>query len=228
VCLIEVAEEKKDLSLCDKIADTIFKDMCIQAVAVAKKDVSACSKCSSSFERDKCIVGVAVAKKDAVLCGTVKDKIYWEEGCYKDVGIAAQDVTVCMKIEADYSGEELIRECLENISLTKLSTAICSKVTDEEFRDYNCLRPIAVAKGDVSICDPMTDPGREGACISAVAIKLADVSLCDRIQTQFSGYSDISQFRDCVTEVAKVLKKKSLCDRIKDRYAKESCQSQVP
>jgi hypothetical protein len=149
------------------------------------------------------------------------------EGCYLDVGMASQDVAVCMRIEADYSGKQKIRECLENISLTQLDPSVCSKIADVEFRDYYCYRTIAVAEGDVSVCGKITDLKRKGSCIGAVAVELEDVTLCDDIPTQFTGYSDISQFRDCVTEVAKALKKKSLCDRIQDKYARESCQREV-
>jgi hypothetical protein len=71
-CYSEMAELKKDVSLCEKVDD--FKDSCYNSVASATGDFSICEKISSSsYLKDYCFSRIAVSKKDSLICANIQD-----------------------------------------------------------------------------------------------------------------------------------------------------------
>ena len=94
-CLEAVAKEKKDISVCEKIADVFSRDDCIAQVAVEKNDLSECEKVGNTARKEACFKDLAEKRGDETVCETgVRDK-YLREECYSDVAIAKQDQSLC-------------------------------------------------------------------------------------------------------------------------------------
>ena len=96
-----------------------FKDDCFGDVAVEKKDPNICDKIAHSGRKYSCYSGAGVASNDSTWC----DKIPFEEAnanynsakysCYENIALAAKDKSLCNKIQdIDYRAK-----CVEQIEL---------------------------------------------------------------------------------------------------------------
>ncbi len=67
-----------------------------------------------------------------------------------------------------------------------------SKFDDTPFQK-NCFHPIAVAKGNVSICDRISTESWRVTCVAAIAAQTKNISICYSVLKEW-------QIRDCVTQ----------------------------
>jgi len=81
-CLLHVAREKSDRTICDKInaisgdMGPYNVDMCLKDVAKIINDGDLCSEIVSDVERDHCYVGVSLNLKDVSICKDMVDEDY--------------------------------------------------------------------------------------------------------------------------------------------------------
>lgn len=82
-CYLNIAELRKDASLCDKIIEVQnYKDSCYLLTA-EKMDISLCKK-QSGEGRDNCYLQLATEEGDASLCGEISEGM-WKAYCYRSV-----------------------------------------------------------------------------------------------------------------------------------------------
>lgn len=82
-CYSEMAELKKEFSLCEKAGD--FKDLCYNSVASATGDFSICEKISAdSFWRDDCFWDEAVSENDFLICAKIQS-VDARQGCENQI-----------------------------------------------------------------------------------------------------------------------------------------------
>ena len=82
-CIVNVATDLKDPSLCSKAKTEAYSNICFSAIAEAKLDASVCSGIKEDTSRDGCIYTVASKKKDPSICAMIKLD-YLKESCMAD------------------------------------------------------------------------------------------------------------------------------------------------
>ena len=81
-CYGNLAPLKKNLAICDKVVDSLFRESCYSDVAEAIGDESICEKIKGRSSHDICYRDVAAVKKDPALCEKIIE-IYFRSDCYK-------------------------------------------------------------------------------------------------------------------------------------------------
>jgi hypothetical protein len=226
-CLTWVARAKKDVSICDAIDNTNYKNPCIQEVASARKEVSLCNGIESNSSRDDCIEAVAVSIPDASLCNKLGSSLdYWKHQCIMKVAMVKQDIALCDEIPVD-PGNRMTETCVKNISEGKTDPSMCDSISNQDVRDFYCLTPVAVASKDESACSSITDKRHKNSCIAAAALAGKDVSMCQDIAIKDGAFTFPDDLNECVTAIAKATHSKALCEKAYDASARKACQSRV-
>ena len=78
-CIVDVAAELNDSSLCAKAHDDAYHDNCFSIIAEAKADASICNGVKTDIIKDGCISAVAQKKRDPSLCAGVSD--FMKDAC---------------------------------------------------------------------------------------------------------------------------------------------------
>ena len=115
-CVIDVATELKDKSICEKLSKE--NDAYFWCLASLEKDQRQCDKMKAGSGQDYCRVYVAKALKDKSLCG----RIGLKEACYGALASEEGDLTLCANIESPSS------EYVCYIFAKKSEAGMCSKI----------------------------------------------------------------------------------------------------
>ena len=91
------AVDKKDASICDKIKDSWYKDICYGTVAQYKKDASICDKVQDPYTRDGCYKDVGILTRDPSICAKIQDnRGYQYHECY---AVAKGNISICDELK---------------------------------------------------------------------------------------------------------------------------------
>jgi len=205
-----LAVVKKDFTLCTGLLSDKYQDaLCYRVVAVAKADPSVCEKIE--VNKDSCYAEVAKTKPDISLCNKVVAKSS-KNRCYWNVADAKQDSSFCQNIIDD---QDLKNRCLATIGSDSL---LCDKINNQPERN-SCYLNIAIKKNDQSLCEKMdeteiVEEWKQDTQIICMATVSGDKSLCEKINRE-------SEKEDCYFGVAVEKKDDSLCE--KTGIAKDEC-----
>lgn len=130
-------------------------------------------------------------------CLDVCDKGFNDQGpdlaackdrCYVDEAEGSGDVRMCLKVQ----DAELAEGCVSRAAETAEDPSLCSSAKTDEYR-LLCIRNVAVAKGDSSVCGLITgDDEFKDSCVSWVAAAKKDPSVCDGIKDERYKQSCVS------------------------------------
>lgn len=221
------AEDKTEaaINLCAKITGFTEKQACTSKVAkaLAGKDAArAESICTASEDKDTCyqmiapVIALADEAKAIGLCTEIT--AYYQDECYKGVGIAAKDAGVCEKA----SSKDGCYGSVGPVLGKEKGMETCAKVGS--FAAEECYGRLAaeVAKADIdaglTICDATTTDVCYPLVVPIVA-KTAGAKakeLCTKVSAQLQD--------NCYIEVLKVTKEESICDLVQ---SKDKCYSVV-
>lgn len=181
----KIETENRNLSICDKIWQGVqhqkSKDWCYTDVAVDKKDISICEKIQNQDNKEGCYSGVAEAKQDILICNKIQDQDRKDE-CYVYVAKAKQDISICDEMEQNpYKAYKEL--CYSGVALAKRDPTICVQIQYQNVRD-NCYFDIATIKENISICDKIQRNLNKELCYLQVATGKQDLSICDKIHDQ--------------------------------------------
>jgi len=90
-----LAEKNKDESLCEKITEQLWKDVCYDRVAIAKQNPALCEKAGE--QRDFCYNYLAKALKDESLCEKISGQGY-KNTCFHQLAVIKKDISLCDKL----------------------------------------------------------------------------------------------------------------------------------
>jgi len=76
MCYKELAINKEDISLCNKITEINLKDSCYEAIAKELKDASICGQINDITDKNECYKNMAWLLKDRSLCDAIVDPAY--------------------------------------------------------------------------------------------------------------------------------------------------------
>lgn len=101
-CILEVATQNNDTSLCAGISNSALMQQCI----TGRIDFSVCEDITDSNQRSSCIFSLAVQSNDPDLCNRVPTP-YLRDNCFYQISTTKRDRSICDRI----AGENLRSIC---------------------------------------------------------------------------------------------------------------------
>lgn len=96
-CYFNLAKEKQDSSVCEKVNVGSRFD-CYAAVALVQKNQNVCIKIPVDYQRDQCYRGVAIAKDDFIICSSILFNDIRSD-CYKHTNATKTDAARCNDLQ---------------------------------------------------------------------------------------------------------------------------------
>lgn len=174
-CYLEIVEETGDESLCEKIYDFLDRRInCYKKIARIKNDSAVCQKISYSQFKDWCSES---SRENYMICQSYLNPknydIYQPEAHMNwCLAVADKDVSKCDNIEDKYSSmkDSCYKEVAENKKIEakkakeELNESVCEKEnpltggldSSPERHKNDCYLQLAMAKGDVSLCNKIS------------------------------------------------------------------------
>lgn len=90
------SETQKKLSECDK-NDPFWKDTCYSFVAQEKNDLSICDKIATHPTRPLCYVSIAINLKDPTICKKLQNQVE-KDFCFHDFAVKLNKPEICNDI----------------------------------------------------------------------------------------------------------------------------------
>lgn len=109
-CYQTYASDKKESSVCGKIADVSVKDGCYQSLANQLRDAALCDKISDVMQRDSCYVNFTNQTSDPALCEKIQTS-YQKDSCYLNMAQRLRNSSYCEKITDGTQKQN----CLQNV-----------------------------------------------------------------------------------------------------------------
>ncbi|MFH1224587.1 MAG: hypothetical protein V1676_02165 [Candidatus Diapherotrites archaeon] len=109
-CYQTYASDKKESSVCGKIADVSAKDSCYSSLANQLKDAALCDKMSDIAQRDSCYSSFSYQSSDPALCDKIQTS-YQKDSCYLNMAQRLRNSSYCEKITDGVQKQN----CLQNI-----------------------------------------------------------------------------------------------------------------
>lgn len=227
-CLVNLAVEKKDVSICKEAPQN-----CLSAVWMEFPEESVCMNVESPQSRDQCYSHVAATKKNAGVCRQILVQGQ-KESCIYIASRLLQDISSCHEIAnisirdkclAVYypnktietcnmiSGRELKDDCTIDVAARERDYSLCNPMS-EQFRD-RCYKSIAAFHGDIEKCNLILSPEIRDLCISLSARKEEDLKLCD-------GFNNVLK-EQCASNIAGASGKISFCRTIESSKFRDYC-----
>ena len=212
-CYQEIAEKRKDASICGKIKDlpednNYFKEKCYNRIAVVTKNPSICNSITNEFGQRECVKDVAIRTLNPSVCDNILDTYIlnsrgWCLGIFKNSKSLEEDKQYNYY---EYQAKE------------DLNPVLCAKVGSDELDKDDCYHEIAILKKDASICNFVTfDSSDKDECYYDVAVSAKKSEICQNIQ-------DLNSQNDCYFNVAKASQDYTVCNNIQKGLSFLTCQ----
>ena len=227
-CLINLAIEKKDVSVCKQGPPN-----CLSVVWMEFPEESVCMNVENPRTRDQCYSHVAAAKMNAGICRQVSDQEI-KDSCIYVASRLLQDISSCHEI----SNVSVKDQCLGIYTKNK-NIEICNAISDSELR-ADCTIDVAARKKDYSLCNPTAGKSRD-MCYKSIAALHGDIEKCSlilspeirdlcvslsaRSEDDFklcSGFNNILKGQ-CATNVAGSTGKIGICSSIESIKFRDFC-----
>ena len=190
-----------------------FKE--IMNEALQTNDIAVCKKITDRGQRDGCVdqltVRKAVVAKDASLCQQVRSKD-WKEGCYERLALLLKEPLLC-----SMAGTKIL--CFSEVAVATMDPDLCEH--SGEFMG-SCLRDVAIARKETSICERITNPTDKTSCFTWMAETMKDPNICEFIIEQKDRDWCFARLVPTVTVDSTV------CERIMGQSDREYCFSKLP
>ena len=135
----------------------IFLSGCLKETLL-KRNMDSCAKIQNEDDKDSCYYALAKSSKEAKICEVIMDKSKsgYKSLCYKDVGIATANISLCELVESSRYAMGVRDECYAGVGFQLKDLGICDKIGDETIKS-NCYYDVASAEKDSSICSKIWD-----------------------------------------------------------------------
>lgn len=232
---------KGDASLCKKIEtegmSELYQDSCIRDVARENKDYSACSLLSKKegiLGVDGCYYEAAILALDKAICGKISNKDIKTQ-C---TAVATKDVSLCGSLPKEASSSETFEftknDCYAEIAKKYSDEKVCKEISTgsiyEESDQVNCFRTVAIAKGDVSICNNISSQQFREGCV-----QWYNLEMCNKIES-LEGRDDCkeslfgrNQSAEDKEIYSNAMSKEDIaeCGKISDAGYRQKCKDQL-
>lgn len=191
-CYRDMAKERLDSSMCDKIDD----DWCYLEVSIATNDSESCEPIKDNDRRNYCLTKTlktnfcddiegSLYKSDCYFFLAKKtnnpslcDMLKWEQDQVACLAIVQNNYSLCETITSEWERNDCyhsINMVLKNVLGEGLKDAtVCSSITKDSERSY-CFFHVAKNTKDKELCDKTT---RKEYCLGLITL---DESFCEKI-----------------------------------------------
>lgn len=226
-CFGNIASTQNNISICNYINDTNYKENCILN-NVYNATINHCDSLTNINRKNNCL---AVLYNDTSYCElydceydttTSPCHLYRQRyiyGCYIDVALKHNDIKICEKINKSYGkyvGKVNSRyDCYEEIARATNNLSLCKYSGGNKkwcYIDVN--RELALLTGNASYCNHDT------LCFRPLTSKFNNSDLC-------SNHSDTQNMELCLIYLASSNKDSLLCHNILNQTNKDKCYSNV-
>ncbi|MBS3063028.1 MAG: hypothetical protein J4203_04095 [Candidatus Diapherotrites archaeon] len=256
-CLVEVAMQSKDASLCLPVQDAGLRAGCFGGTAreganqlVLRKLNGFCAGMAGEA-RNPCEAASAAYAFTVDYCDAVSDQNRLP--CLKELDALIHEPVLCAKFPegTDKAGciisaaanegrvevcnglrEKFQKsECIKEVAVSSRSERTCENIElaggGAQIR-YDCLERVAVKKGDYTICLDIKFKEQLGECIGQIAVAKKDALLCGETPNAALSEKDPYLAREnCYRYVAGKTKDAGLCDQVQNAGRKEKCLAQL-
>lgn len=117
-CIRNIALEKEEPLLCEKIQDQLDKGSCYSYFTETGTDYSVCERIDDSNRgtklsgKDLCYVKSVIYSKDITICDEKVKTEYYKDSCYTIIARELKDPSICEKIQNTDYDEFRKRDCI--------------------------------------------------------------------------------------------------------------------
>ncbi len=235
----DMAREKQDYTLCDKLNNQKYVDGCYWDIAIEKQEVAICEKIGyqsywlnqatshNSSYRENCFRDLAIKTKNSSLCEKINDR-YYRGMCYASVAVEIQDSTLCTKIYYQNDASW----CYSSVAIKMQNPDLCEKAFGAERN--KCFHFIANIKQDPWLCEKIDGPtdkyfknyNYKDYCYVVLAANTQNSELCNKINTQegkMDCQSEIFIYAKMSEQPTTEEKIKIPCEEKTIQYEKDMC-----
>lgn len=219
-CLLYVASQKSDPSLCGKISGGSEKGVYTRDTCYATADTNrlgeTCFRYIAQGERQNCFLRAANKPEKSADCTTFPDKAS-VDNCNYWLGTRTPDTGYCYKLDGNFSAQ-----CLSFIVSSRPPIDSCLSL--KNYRERNsCMKQGAIDANSGKSCEMITsDSLMKDDCLSQVAAKIADENLCAQITR-----NNITTIDACISAVALSTRQAEKCELTKGDEAYYGCFSAI-
>jgi len=150
--------------------------------AVENKDPKACEKIEYDYGRDECFSRLGAELKDQTMCYRVGET-HTRSYCLTKVAVSTKNVALCGDMGADTGAAE---DCVTKVAVVSKDANLCEDLDD--YPRILCIRSVASALGDESLCLKIEYGGSRDECYKRLAGDKKDPSLCEKVSTEKGKY----------------------------------------
>lgn len=189
-CVFTIAEESRDLDICELHLEESPRTSCIAMVSASLGDVSSCPK-PEDYDSDPdsyraipyhdCIVGIVKNTKDITLCEKISKTNYNYDKCKFFVLKEQNDVELCKELENHANYDIRYRDdCFKEVAINLEKVELCD-LAEHAQKKEDCLHKIAINTKNIELCKSLTilNPN---SCIFQIAINSKDKDLCEELE----------------------------------------------
>ncbi len=207
--LLDEVIETKNYALCEGADKPSF---CLDFVALLTEDADFCNKILEESEKERCLSELAKQTGNYEICDNIKDRILKNHcliGAYNNLS----DETACELLDKDLIPVTK-DQCYFKTAMNKKEESLCKSAG--EFSN-SCYYTLAIEKGNMEICDEVTDSDLRNYCYYYNSIKNSSVRPCQLISED--GFKNL-----CLAEASE---KSFYCDKISDSQLKKYCRKTI-
>lgn len=175
-------------------------------------DVFSCSDLSSykpggAYSKlESCTIMLAKNKQNQEICDSL-DNLETKQRCYKGVGVALGDLSICEDIGSD---------CYAEIAVKNGDIVLCNNYSGS--KKESCIRDVAEVNKDHSLCSQL-DSDYDWECYALVGKATLRVDLCDKSAAHYR--------EDCLNHIAQEKRDHEICYKQSDEKSKDNCLSDL-
>ena len=164
-CYTYLAVKNKNETICNSIEVSADKQLCILSVAIEKKDLSLCKLLVSNETRDSCENKINCELKP-IECGISDCKsetdLYERSNCFSILAVSQKNISICNYVESSIT----LLDCIVNVlsELNETSLSLCDQLINSKSKEA-CLATIAVNTKNTTICSQIKDEFYKNWCL---------------------------------------------------------------
>lgn len=141
------------------------REKCLLELALLNNQSGLCFNLSNKQYMNRCFKDFSRKTGDVSFCYEITDDDEYMDGCIMELALESGDGKLCHWVISSFNRDT----CFRDIAVKNKEGLYCSEIADEDYRIFceNELLQIAVAEGDLSICEDLLS---KEYCIEAIQI----------------------------------------------------------
>jgi hypothetical protein len=218
-CFTKIAQNKKDLNICDKILfydeeSSTYRYEKYECQIQVVKETGKKEVCDTMLEKMNNDFSSLLHKNSGgmnlVIGGPSDEKEKLRDNCLINLAGFHGDASMC-----NFKDESDNQDCYEEVAQKNASMELCNK-TKYLWAKKNCFLQLALQKKDTNLCKNLLEKKDQENCITEIAKKTRYLADCHALKEQ-------TKIDFCQLEVVRTAPDKNMCVSIKNRQFHDYC-----